>query len=307
MIEEKAYIVAASNDLYVPYLSVMLQSIIEFSSLKHSYEFIIIHTDITEEHIRGLKRMTDCHSNFSMHFFNVSENMKNYKALFISNHIKIETYFRLLLPDLLPDISKVLYIDCDVIANSDVFDLYNINLENYFIAGTADADSAANYNTDKDYKDYIDNVICLSNPYKYLQAGIIVMNLSKFRGECDSRKLLDTALSRKWRFHDQDTLNYLCKNEILFIDYAWNFVYDYNEAYRRSKNVIVNAPHYVFEDYMRAKKNPKMIHFSWVNKPWFSPGVHFGEKFWVIARKTPYYSEMLYKAENDLGNYIENT
>ena len=230
--------------------------------------------------------------------------MKDYMNLFISNHIKIETYFRLLLPKLMPDKKKILYIDCDVIANSDVFDLYNIDLGDNYLAGTRDADSAANYNTVTDYKKYIDDVIQLKKPYDYLQAGIILMNLEKFRESCNTEKLLDTAMSRSWTFHDQDTLNFLCKGKIKFVDYAWNFVYDYDESFRRSKNVIVNAPHYIYSDYMKAKENPKMIHFSWVNKPWFSPGVHYGEKFWMIARNSPFYIEMFVRCENDLGKYI---
>ena len=36
--------------------------------------------------------------------------MQNYTSLFVSNHIKIETYFRLLLPELMPETEKVLYI-----------------------------------------------------------------------------------------------------------------------------------------------------------------------------------------------------
>ncbi len=303
---ERVCVVASANDLYVPYLSVMMRSVMEYFSKERELRFIVLHTDITDAHQQTIKLMVEELENMTVDFIDVTYAMRDYKDLFISNHIKIETYFRLLLPEFLPDEKKILYIDCDVIANSDVYDLYNVDLEDNFLAGARDADSAANYNTDPKYKEYIDNVLKLTNPYDYLQAGIIVMNLDKFRAECSTEKLLDTAMSRKWTFHDQDTLNFLCKNHIKFVDYEWNFVYDYNEEYRRSKNVIVNAPHYIMSDYMRAKEKPKMIHFSWVDKPWYSPGVHFGEKFWMIARKSPFYSEMLFETEVALGNWIKN-
>ena len=130
------------------------------------------------------------------------------------------------------------------------------------------------------------------------------MNLEKFRSECNTEKLLNVALSRQWKFHDQDTLNYLCQGKVLFVDYAWNFVYDYNESVRRSEVYLVNAPADILTAYLEAKKNPKMIHFSWTDKPWFSPGIHFGEKWWKIARRTPYYSQILVRTEEALARYI---
>ena len=130
------------------------------------------------------------------------------------------------------------------------------------------------------------------------------MNLKKFRSECNTERLLNVALSRQWKFHDQDTLNYLCQGKILFVDYAWNFVYDYNESVRRSVVYLSNAPADILTAYLEAKKNPKMIHFSWTDKPWFSPGIHFGEKWWMIARRTPYYSQMLVRMEEALARYI---
>ena len=303
---EVVQVVAASNSLYVPYLATMIRSIMEYISDVHQYVFTIMHTDISSAYQIELQNMVEEVVNCSIKFINVSEEMQSYAELFISNHIKIETYYRLLLPKLMPDVDKVLYVDCDVIANTDIYALYKINIDDYYLAGTRDADSAANYVTDFDYKTYIDTVVQLPNPYEYFQAGIILMNLKKFRESCNTKKMLDTAMSRQWRFHDQDTLNYLCKGNVYFVDYAWNFVYDYCDNFRRSKNVIINAPHYIMTDYMRAKENPKMIHYSWVNKPWFSPGVHYGEKFWMMARKTPFYNEMLWRVGLDLGNYILN-
>lgn len=301
---EVVHIVAACNDFYIPYAATMIQSVIEHSSKSHQYKIHILHIDVTDNSIKQFTEMVERAGNFSIDFINVADDMADYMNLFISNHIKIETYFRLLIPNLLPDVSKTLYIDCDVIANADVYDLYSTDLEDNYLAGTWDADNAANYNTDPEKKAYIDNVIKLTQPYYYMQAGVILMNLDKFRESCPTEKMLATAMSRSWTFHDQDTLNYLCKGHIKFVDYAWNFVYDYNESFRRSTNVIVNAPHYIMSAYMQAKKAPKIIHYSWVDKPWFSPGVHFGEKFWITARHTPFYIEILRRAEADLGKYI---
>ena len=297
-------ICAAVNNDYVPYLAVMLESLIMFADKDRTYKIHVLHTDIDESNQRLICQMMT--KNFEVQFYDVNERMKGYSNLFVSNHIKIETYFRLLLPDMLRDVDKILYIDCDVIANTDVAKLYDVDVTNYFLAGTRDADIAANYNKDISFKDYMDSVvgIDLDHPYDYIQAGIILMNLRKFREECNTDSLLNIALSREWMYHDQDTLNHVCVGNILFVDYAWDFVYDYNESFRRSKEVLIDAPNFILQDYLRAKAEPKMIHFSWTDKPWFSPGVHYGEKWWMIARNTPYYSKLLLDTEKKLAEYI---
>lgn len=302
--DKVCHIVAAANNRFVPYLAVMLESIMQNSANNNQYRVTVLHVDIADDSVNILKSQIANFTNFSIDFIDVRETMKDYMSLYISNHIQIETYFRLLLPSLLPQVKKVVYVDCDVIANTDIYPLFGIDIGKNYLAGARDADSAANYNTDSEYKKYIDEILRLERPYDYLQAGVLVMNLEELRKFCNTEKMLNTAQSRSWKFHDQDTLNYLCKGKILFVDYAWNFVYDYNETFRRSKNIIINAPYRVYDEYLKAKENPKMIHFSWTDKPWYSPSVHYGEKFWKYARNTPFYAEMLARCEGDLGKYI---
>lgn len=301
------YIAAASDNNYVPYFSVMLRSLLDNIQIPFIYQIYVMHRDITSSNQETVQSMVEGHKNVTISFLDVTQEMEDYNSLFISNHIKIETYYRLLLPQLLPDVSKILYLDCDTIVTSDLSELYLEDISGCFLAGTRDADSAANYNQDTEYHRYINQVLELFNPYDYIQAGVILMNLDKFRKECGTKKLLKTALNREWKFHDQDVLNYVCKGSIKFVDYSWNFVYDYDESFRRSINVIRKAPHYIMTQYLEAKECPKIIHYSWVNKPWFSPGVHLGYVFWEYARRTPYYSLLLIHMEIDLGNYVINT
>src|SRR5690606_9686017 len=56
--------------------------------------------------------------------------------IYIDQRYTIAASYRLLLPDLLPDYDKVLYIDCDVIVRNDLSTLFSItNIENYYLAG----------------------------------------------------------------------------------------------------------------------------------------------------------------------------
>lgn len=48
-------------------------------------------------------------------------------------------YLRLFAPTLLPDVDKVLYLDCDLIVNGNLDELWNTDLEGYAVAAVHDA------------------------------------------------------------------------------------------------------------------------------------------------------------------------
>lgn len=137
--------VFSANDLYAPYLSALLQSVKEHSSAEHNYDLLVLHKDISETNRRKLQKQV-CGENISLRFINVKRRMTKYKNLPLRGHFREETYFRLLLPDLLPRYDKILYLDSDMIVCEDIAELYAENVENYLLAACKDADTAGLYN-----------------------------------------------------------------------------------------------------------------------------------------------------------------
>lgn len=41
----------------------------------------------------------------------------------------VETYYRLIIPEIMPDYYKILYLDCDMVADHDVAELYDSGSE----------------------------------------------------------------------------------------------------------------------------------------------------------------------------------
>ena len=56
-------------------------------------------------------------------------------------------------------------------------------------------------------------------------------------------------------------------------------------------------PKDMYEDYKKAEAMPKVMHWIGPNKPWNNPEILKGYKWWELARRTPYYEEIL-------GRYI---
>ena len=285
--ENNIPIVFSTNESFVPVLSVMLQSVIENSSEKNNYDIIILSQDISKEYSVRLHKMVEGQSNFSIRIFNVSNLLDGY-SLYIENRpdITVETYFRLLMPDLLGDYAKAIYLDGDMIANADIADLYKINLEGYLVASSIDCDSIGRYHLpEPEIKEYRDKVLKLRHPDEYFCAGMLVLNLDEFRRTMSSHDLLEFASSYPWKQHDQDVLNVICQGKTKLISPAWDVLRDAgNNKY---------MPKHLYQEYLLAENHPKIIHYGGRRKPWIYLDVERGQYFWKYVGKTPFYKEIL--------------
>ena len=109
-------------------------------------------------------------------FIDVGKAMAPYeKKLHTWAHFKIETYFRLLLPQLLPYHHKVLYLDSDMVCLADISELYDTDVEGYLIAACKDPDTTGIYQGvevdlgQPDKRHYMDEVLKIENPFEYFQ------------------------------------------------------------------------------------------------------------------------------------------
>ena len=282
----------SANDFFVPYLATVLTSIRENSNLNMNYDIMIMNRDISERNKKRLSDIFSASNNFSLRFINISRYNKRFKKLFTRGHFSIETWFRLLLPEILPNYNKILYLDSDIIVCSDLAELYNENIDGYLLGAAHDADTAGLYNgAETDKKDYMDKNLKIKNPYEYFQAGVLLMNLYEFRKTYTTKEMLEYASSYEFELLDQDVLNYLAQGKVKYIDMSWNVMFDWINI--RISTIISKAPKYLYNEYLEARQQPKIIHYAGPDKPWHQPIQDFAEEFWKYARMTVYYEEMV--------------
>jgi lipopolysaccharide biosynthesis glycosyltransferase len=249
-------IIFSSNDFYVPYTSVMIQSILDNSNNLRLYKIYILHKDITEESSLLLRQQVERFTNFSLEFVNVSVFFEKLN-LFIPEKLTIETYFRLVIPYLLNEYDKVLFFDGDMICRVDVATLYDLDLQDNFIAAVRDIGLSQYYGKHHNYKLY-KIMYELRFPERYFNGGLLLWNIKKFRDFITKQELFDLLGSRIWPICDQDMLNFLCNERVLLLSYRWNFM---------SQNI--NAlPVDLQNDYQKSSENPNIIHFKPFKK-WF--------------------------------------
>lgn len=289
--ENNVAIAVAANDYFIPYCATFLKSVAEHGNSKKNYDILLLSQDVSDINVKKMEKLLSAWENVSLRVIDPSVLIDQY-TFHIRGHFSKETYYRLVLPELLPNYDKVLYLDSDMIAMDDVAKIYDENVDGYILAACHDADTAGLYNGyEKDKKRYTDKVLKLKEPYQYFQAGVLLLNLKEFRKRYTTKQILDFAVSENWQLLDQDILNKLCEGAVKYIDMSWNVMVDF--AGVRISQIIALAPRWLNEMYQEARKNPKIIHYAGPQKPWFEPEMDMGMQFWERARETSYYEIML--------------
>jgi len=275
-------IILASDEYYVPYMATAMQSVMENASKEQKYIFIILHKALKEDSLEKLKQQVSTYSNFSIEFINVSKEFEKY-TLNMGNMgtWTIETYFRLITPWFLTELNKIIYMDCDIICNSDISCIYKIDIGNNLIAGVPDTPQISIFNNSKHKGDFKSSIIeKLDKPENYINAGFIIMNLKEFRNRFTSDYLLNLAQNSEYKFHDQDLLNVIANDSIFILPQEFNFL--------NTNWDISHAPKKLIEEYCKAKENPKIIHYT-TTKPWKQElNPPFFHLFWKYSARTPF-------------------
>ena len=292
--------VTASNDFYIPYLAVMIQSLLEHSSAQNKYELYILHTDITDDNQKKVKALAGAFPNVFIEFYDMSLEILpfRFKVSEYTEHISNETFYRTLLHKVFGNYNKVLYLDCDMIIQADVAELFKADIESNLIGACIDGDFVGSYCSIDDAKDYTDKVLELQNPLKYFQGGVLLVNIEQFKKEFDDHWLANKAMTANYRWGDQDTFNVICQERVFFLDPGWNVLVQHKGD---RMGVIKKCPFYVYRNYIDSRKDPKIIHYAGTQKPWDDPEMDFAGEFWGVARRSPFYEILLTRiAKNHL-------
>ena len=251
--------------------------------LTQQYDIIVLFNDISEKNQNRIKWGARKHSNISIRFIRVCEYFDNEK-LFVNQHLSVETYYRLIIPEIMPAYHKILYLDCDMVTDHDVAELYDIELNGCIIGAAKDIDVAGQVNLKQNNWDrYAVEELKLASPYDYFQAGVLILNLELLRRTASSEEMIRIALSRSWRCHDQDVLNMVCKGRVHYIPQKWNTLMSWKEPGRSRMDILKMAPRKLYEEYIEARRQPYMIHFAGYQKPWDVADCDFAEYFWEYA------------------------
>lgn len=258
----------ACDNNFVKYTVVSLKSAISNASKAYKYRAYILHVDIVEEMQQKIMEMAE--SYFEICFVNVKEYLESIDdRLPIRDYYSKTTYYRMFIAQMFPEYDKAIYIDSDTVVLGDIAQLYAKDMGEKYVGA---AREQVMVQTDV-YGEYAEKVLGIDRNY-YFNAGLLLINCKAFRENQILERFIQ--LLDEYTFvvtQDEDYLNLLCKDKVLWLEQQWNVE--------------------VFGEIDFDESTFHVLHYIMVSKPWHYKDCRFGEYFWKYAAETFVYEEIL--------------
>lgn len=304
-----ATIAFSSSNYFIPYLTVALNSLVANADKNTNYDIFVFTKDASEQNQKYVKEFIT-RENVSVRFINVVEYF-NQINLPINGHISVETYFRFIMPPCLKNFERFLYLDADILIMDDINKLYSIDMQGKPIAATDECMLTASINSrdgQKEYYEYVKDRLGLDDIERYFQAGVMLFDIKLFNEGGCSETLINMVRNFKYHILDQDALNEFYKTNYHWFGNEWNW--QPLQKHMKELGYLKNMNPNIRNKYL-AITDPKIIHYSDANKPWFDPCEDKAVEWWAYAKNTPFYEVILdrmyrrlFAGKSDYTDYI---
>lgn len=183
----------------------------------------------------------------------------------------IASYYRLFISRILT-VDKCIFVDGDTIICIDLTEVFNMDIDDFYVAGVKDAQISKLGAYEKELK--------IPSLKEYINAGFLLFNLKKIREYEIDKKFID-AIGNGYKLMDQDIINKYCYGKIKFLALRYNFFADFFEI---KKNQTDNKI-YSYRDFQDMKKKIGVLHYNGFFKPWLCTRLKVNQIWWDYAKK----------------------
>lgn len=238
---------------YVRHCAVTLTSLFENNRSEH-FVIHILAGNLTASEQDVLVRLGQRYHNEVYFYTPASHLLEGLTIRKFSKRISMATYYRCLLSDILPDdVSKVLYLDCDIVVLGSIRAFWDMPLDGVGVAAVEDIGC-------KEPRRY--EILHYPMEDSYFNAGVLLVNLDYWREHDVPRACIEYfhAYPERILFNDQDLLNSILHENKLLVDLCWNV----QDGFYRNPSRMTDEWRGKFSDVL---KHPVILHYT-NRKPW---------------------------------------
>lgn len=254
-----------------------ITSILENNKDDECHVFVLTE-GLTEYSVEKFKKLSVCYSQAIDVRTIETDRLRGLK---VRPPFPVSMYFRFLLPEILNEEEKVLYLDCDIIVRHSLSDMYNMDLTEKACAVVIDQ--------------HCDDVLMQNNvriSSSYFNSGVMLMNLDYWRNNNIANELIDFIYNNPERciYPDQDALNIVLDSKVEYMNPTYNFQHYWAVSFHMSKTSYLRH-----KEIIEASEDPVIVHFC-------------SQKPWHIKCYNPYKSEFYRynKLHPFVGNAMKN-
>lgn len=267
-------VVFSSDHNFIMPTGVAVQSMLESAPNVEFDIFIIQNDDVTDSDRNVLRHISEKHDAKITFLSAGTEFAESYEV----RDITIASYYRLLIPWLIPDYDWIIYLDGDIIIKSDISKIINYAIDpTYYVYGVR----TPGFSTDSALMKYIVSIGL--DPHNYINGGIQVINARLIRN-AHLREVFLSFSTKKLLYQDQDIINIVCKDRIGWLPIKFNCTPSLED---NDKNILIEAGITTNSDFEEACVKPVVIHYAG-KKPWKTFTYHWYD-WWAVYSRTPFY------------------
>ncbi|TYZ24846.1 glycosyltransferase family 8 protein [Selenomonas ruminis] len=253
------HVVLASDNNYFPYIYVAIKTLIQ-SNENNVIDLYYIEDNVTDENLSYLKELQKNNIKITVIPFKLPSPYDKILPKFMDDSLPnvIETtnttYAKFWFCEMFPNLNKILYLDPDVLVLDDLYELYSTCIDDYLIAGVVENLPAYHRIASKmNWKD------------SYVNGGMLLMNLKKWRDEKINEKIMKRLLdTKKILNYDQGIINEVCNGSIYVLPPKFNVLAELFaiRSVEKIKKRYDFYKYYTQHQVDEAVYNPVIVHFT---------------------------------------------
>lgn len=277
-------IMYCADDNYSRHAGISMMSLFEKNKNTDKIDVYIVSVNISADNKRKIKEIADTYKRKV--FFIDFEEFKDRLVLDNGdNEHPISAYARIFVDELLPkSVDKVLYLDCDILINDSLDELWQNDMQGKALGAVQDICYMV-----------FRNETGIEQPYRYFCSGVLLIDMRQWRKENCQKKLTDYVDERKGvlQHHDQTILNGVFGTDYYVLHPKYDvltpvFLMSY-------KNLVTyygcEEDFYTKKEIKESVKNPAIIHYtsSGIGRPWENNNHPLAHLYQDIKNRSPWY------------------
>lgn len=264
------HLACTSNERYLPHVATLMQSLAA-SNPPDAITLHLLHDDTVTRDLQSALRASASRLGLGLM-------MQQPDAALIGTLPPSGSYYpsliwyRILLPELLESVDRVLYLDADTLVLQDLRALWSLDLDHSLLAAVAQP-------AEPQHSQAALSRLGLPADADYFNSGVLLMNLRRMREDDFSRRMIEVghAQTERWknsphfRLPDQDAFNLVCFENWVKLHPKWNSLASLFLSHELKDLVREDAVQFA-----EAIASPAILHFegSGFAKPWNYRCVH---------------------------------
>lgn len=245
-----------SDDKYVKNLGICTYSVMHNMCPEvEKVRLFVMDCGITEPNRQRLREQAAQFDNAEMIFYDIDQKL-NAVVPKVKTRWHRAIYGRLFLnelPEHYGDLKRIVYLDCDLLMDRPVTELFTMDLGGKCLAAVTDADNAPRK-----------KALGIDPECDYINSGVLVIDTARWIGLDASPRIIEyiNSFPEALLYPDQDAINYVLGHEMVILPPEYNMMWMLCE--RNIPKMLSWIPdfYYTAEQLQYALLHPRIVHFA---------------------------------------------